>query len=168
MNTIRHSRTLAVALAATLSRAGCSKEEAAAPPEATPAPAPTPAPTPAPAPAPAPAATASVTGVLLGNAPDASGQVLSDATEFAATDAITASVSTTTSDPAVTVPGTLTAKWIYQDGQLVSEQSRAVSFTGPGVTNFQISKPDGWPAGKYTLEVSLDGTKVQTREITVK
>ena len=168
MNTIRHSRTLAVALAATLSLAGCSKEEAAAPPEATPAPAPTPAPTPAPAPAPAPAAPASVTGVLLGNAPDASGQVLSDATEFAATDAITASVSTTTSDPAVTVPGTLTAKWIYQDGQLVSEQSRAVSFTGPGVTNFQISKPDGWPAGKYTLEVSLDGTKVQTREITDK
>jgi hypothetical protein len=166
MNTIRYSRTFAVALAATLALAGCKKEEAAPTPEATPAPAPAPAP--APSPAPAPAATASVTGVLLGNAPDASGQVLSDATEFAATDAITASVSTTTSDPAATVPGTLTAKWLYQDGQLVSEQSRAVSFTGPGVTNFQISKPDGWPAGKYTLEVSLDGTKVQTREITVK
>lgn len=168
MNTIRRSRTLAIALAATLALAGCKKEEAAPPPEATPAPAPAPAPAPTPEAAPAPAATASVTGVLLGNAPDASGQVLSEVTEFAATDAITASVSTTTSDPAVTVPGTLTAKWLYEDGQVVSEQSRAVSFTGPGVTNFQISKPDGWPAGKYTLEVSLDGTKVQTREITVK
>jgi hypothetical protein len=106
--------------------------------------------------------------VLLGNAPDASGQVLAEVTEFAATDAITASVSTTTSDPVATVSGTLSARWLYEDGQVVDEQSRAVSFTGPGVTNFQIRKPDGWPAGKYTVEVSLDGTKVQTREFTVK
>jgi hypothetical protein len=39
---------------------------------------------------------------------------------------------------------------------------------GPQVTDFQISKPDGWPTGKYKLEVSLDGKVVQTREFDVK
>jgi hypothetical protein len=43
-----------------------------------------------------------------------------------------------------------------------------VNFTGNGVTDFQISKPDGWPTGKYKVEVSLDGAAVQSREFEVK
>jgi hypothetical protein len=39
---------------------------------------------------------------------------------------------------------------------------------GPQVTDFSISKPDGWPAGKYTLEISNGGMVVQTREFDVK
>ena len=30
--------------------------------------------------------------------------------------------------------------------------------SGPQVTDFSISKPDGWPAGKYKVEVSLTAT----------
>ena len=165
MLSIRLSRTLAVALVATLALAACKKEEAAAPPVVTPAPAPAPAPGPAPVPM---AATAAVTGVVLGNAADTSGQVTTPVVEFAATDTITASITTSTSDPAATVAGTLSTKWLFEDGQVVNEESKPFNFAGPGVTNFQISKPDGWPAGGYKLEVSLDGTQVETREFTVK
>ena len=158
----RLPQTLALALVATLALAGCKKEEAAPPPMVTPAPAPAPAP-------PAPmAATAAITGVMLGKADAASGQVAAPLAEFAATDAITASVTTQTSDPAASVSGTLAAKWLFEDGQVVNEESKPFSFTGPGVTNFQISKPDGWPPGGYTLEIWLDGAKVETRTFTVK
>ncbi len=161
MNSKSLSRTLALALVATLALAGCKKEEAAPPPVVTPAPAPAPAPAPV-------AATAAITGVVLGNAPDASGQVTTPVVEFAGTDTITASITTSTSDPAATVAGTLSAKWLFEDGQVVNEESKTFGFTGPGVTNFQISKPDGWPAGGYKLEVSLDGALVESREFTVK
>lgn len=153
----------ASALLAVLALAGCKKEEAAPPP-------PPPA-APAPAPEPAPvvvAATASVTDVVVGNAVDADGKVTTAVAEFKPADTITASVSTATSDPAATVAGSLGAKWFFEGDQLVNEETKTFSFAGPGVTNFQISKPDGWPVGKYKLEVSLDGAVVQTREFTVK
>ena len=43
-----------------------------------------------------------------------------------------------------------------------------MTFAGDGVTDFQISKPSGWPTGKYKVEISLDGSVVQTREFDVK
>ncbi|GAB2500525.1 hypothetical protein [Arenimonas alkanexedens] len=159
MNSIRLSRTFAIALVASLALAGCKKEEAAPPPVVTPAPAPAPAPM---------AATAMVTEVVLGNAADANGQVSNPVAEFASSDTITASVITATSDPMAAVPGTLSAKWSYEDGQVVNEESKSFNFTGPGVTNFQISKPDGWPAGGYTLVVMLDGVQVDSRTFTVR
>lgn len=159
MKPIQISKAVAIALVATLALAGCKKEEAAPPPVIT---------EPAPAPAPAPmAATASVTGVSLGSDVDAEGRVIESQSQFAPNQAITASVSTNTSDPNASVAGSLTAKWTFEDGQVVNDQSQAFSFAGPGVTNFQISKPDGWPVGRYTLEISLDGNKVETREFTV-
>ncbi|MBC7897362.1 MAG: hypothetical protein H7066_18235 [Cytophagaceae bacterium] len=55
----------------------------------------------------------------------------------------------------------LTAKWTFQDGQVVDSTSQPVappSATEPvSVTEFHVSKPGGWPAGKYTVEVMLDG-----------
>ena len=80
-----------------------------------------------------------------------------------------AAVSTASSDPAASVPGKLGVKWTHVDSsQVVKEESRDITFTASGVTDFQISKPDGWPTGKYKLEVSLDGSVVQTREFEVK
>lgn len=160
----RLSTVLAIPLLATLALAGCKKDEAP-PPVATPAPAPAPAPVPPPAPV---AATASIADVMVGSELDAEGKVSQASTQFDPKQTITASVTTATSDPAATVAGTLGVRWLFEDGQVVNEETKSFNFTGPGVTNFQISKPDGWPAGKYTLEVSLDGTKVETREFTVK
>jgi hypothetical protein len=155
-----HYATVA-ALTATLMLAGCKKEEpvVVTPPTRT---------APAPAPMPRAAATASVTQVQLGSTAGADGRVTTESNAFAPTDTVTASVSTNTSEPMSSVSGTLTAKWTYQDGQVVNQQDQSFTFTGPGVTNFQISKPDGWPAGNYTLTVSLDGKVAQTREFSVR
>ena len=119
-------------------------------------------------PAPMPA-TASVSAVDLGNAVGADMRVTAPMSSFAPKDTIYAAVSTATSDPAATVPGKLGVKWTHVDSnQTVHEESRDIGFAGSGVTDFQISKPDGWPTGKYKLEVSLDGSVVQTREFEVK
>ncbi len=144
---------------------GCKKKEEPAPlpPAADTMPAPT---TPAPAPMPA---TASVNSVDLGNAVGADMRVTAPMTSFATTDTIYAAVSTGTSDPAGSVPGKLGAKWTHVDSnQVVHEETKDVTFAGDGVTDFQISKPDGWPTGKYRLEISLDGAVVQTRDFEVK
>jgi uncharacterized protein YfaS (alpha-2-macroglobulin family) len=79
-------------------------------------------------------------------------------------DTIYASVLTTGSAPSAT----LKARWFYEDGQLVSESEQAIAPTGNAATEFHITKPDGWPAGKYRLEVFLDGRQVQTREFEVR
>ena len=151
------------ALAVALSLGACKRDE----PVTTTAPAPAPTTTPAPAPAPTPAA-ATVTAVDLGSAVDADGRVVAGTTTFATTDTITGSVMTTTGTPTGRASGTLGARWTFEDGQVVNQESKTFEFTGPGVTNFQISKPDGWPVGRYRVEISLDGQVVQTRDFEVR
>ena len=164
MKTNRLHMALLAAMIGSAALVGCKKKEEPAPlpPVAT-----EPVPT---APAPAPmAATASVTAVDLGNAVGADMRVTAPMSSFAPKDTIYAAVSTASSDPAASVPGKLGAKWTHVDSsQTVHEETRDINFTGSGVTDFQISKPDGWPTGKYKVEVSLDGTVVQTREFDVK
>jgi hypothetical protein len=152
---------IAAALFASLALVGCKKnaDQAATTPPPASEPAPT---TPAPTePAPAPAALA-VTTVDLGNAVGADNRVAAPMTSFAKTDTIHASVATDGG-----TAGNLTAKWSFQDGQVVDTQDKSVA-AGPQVTDFSISKPDGWPAGKYTLEISNGGMVAQTREFEVK
>ena len=164
MNSHRLSFVFAAALISVVALAGCKKEEPPPPAPVVVEPAPVPVPTPPPV-----VAVASVAAVDLGNAIGADGKVTPSPTGvFAPKDTITASVTTTTSDLAATVAGTLAAKWSFQDGQVVNEESKSFNFAGPGTTNFSISKPDGWPAGKYKLEVSLDGNVAQTKDFEVK
>ena len=154
----RISLAIAAALLATVALAGCKKKEDAAmttPPASELA---TPATMPALAPAPTPA---TVVSVDLGNAVGADNKVTMAATSFATKDTIHASVTTDGAG------GKLNAKWTYQDGQTVDSQDKDVA-SGPQVTDFSISKPDGWPAGKYKVEVSLDGNVVQSRDFEVK
>lgn len=157
-----HMAVLA-ALLGSAALVGCKKKEEPAPPPPVatePAPAETPAPMPA---------SASVSSVDLGNAVGADMRVTAPMTTFAPKDTIHATVATTTSDPAASVPGKLGVKWTHVDSnQTVNEESKDITFTGDGVTDFQISKPGGWPTGKYKVEVSLDGNVVQTREFEVR
>lgn len=172
----RHTKTsfhqaLLVAAIASVAIVGCKKKEE------TPAPAPEPvaaAPAPAPAPPPAPAATASVVSVDLGTAVGPDLKLTASGTSFKPKDTIYAVVGTTTSDPAASVPGKLGVKWTFDyvnngksEPMTVNEESKDISFTGTGANEFHISKPDGFPPGKYKLEVSLDGTVVQTKEFDV-
>jgi len=160
MNRNRLSLVLATALAGSIALVGCKKKEE---PVITPPAAETPAPAPT-EPAPAPAATTTtVSSVDLGNAIGADNKIASPISTFATSDKIYASVASDGPNA-----GKLSAKWTHIDSnQTVHEESKDIP-AGPQVTQFEISKPDGWPAGKYKLEVSLDGAVVQTREYEVK
>ena len=167
MNRTLIPTALAAALVAILAFAGCKKkdETAATPPATTPA-ATTPAPmpeTPPPAttvpPAAAPASL-TVTTLDLGNAIGADNHIAAPTTSFSTKDTIHAAVAT--DGPG----GNLSAKWTMGD-KVVDTQDKTVA-AGPQVTEFSISKPDGWPAGKYTLEISNGGMVAQTREFEVK
>ena len=164
MKTNRLHMAMLAAMIGSAALVGCKKKEEPAPlPPVASEPAPT---TPAPAPMPA---TASVSAVDLGNAVGSDMRVTAPMSSFAPKDTIYAAVSTASSDPAASVPGKLGVKWTHVDSsQTVHEESRDINFSGSGVTDFQISKPEGWPTGKYKVEVSLDGTVVQTREFDVK
>jgi hypothetical protein len=164
MNRTRIYQALLVAVIGSVAIVGCKKKE-----EAAPAPAPTIA-EPAPAPMPAPAATASVASVDLGNAVGPDMKLTAMSTTFKPKDTITVSIGTTTSDPAATVAGKVGVKWTYLNGtevMVVSEETKDLNLTGSGSTNFQVAKPDGFPVGKYKVEVSLDGTVVQSKDFEV-
>jgi hypothetical protein len=114
---------------------------------------------------PPPAAPAiTVTAIELGNQISADKRVTQQGTAFAPTDTIYVSVLTNGSAPSAT----LTAKWTYQDGQVVNESTQTIAPTGPAATEFHISKPDGWPAGAYKVEISLNGQSTKMKEFEVK
>jgi hypothetical protein len=110
------------------------------------------------------ASVVSVTTIELGNQIGADKRVTRPMTSFAPKDTLYATVVTTGSAPSTT----LTAKWTYQDGQLVNENTQTIAPTGPAATEFHIAKPDGWPAGIYKVEVFLNGRSTGTKEFEVK
>jgi len=147
--------SVAAALGGVLLLAGCNRDAPGAAPPAAPT-------APEPPPAPAPPAPATVTSVELGNAVDDQNRVSTPASAFAATDTIYASVGTAGESAAK-----LAARWTFGEGQLVRTTEADVA-AGPQVIAFDIHHPEGWPTGTYRLEVSLDGTVVETREFSVR
>ncbi len=142
----------AVAIAS-VAMVGCKKKEAEAPV----------------APVEAPAATISITAVDLGNAIGADNAVTASGTTFKPSDKVYASVSTATSDPAATVPGSLGAKWYFGTTEIPNTAKESqVNFNGTGHTAFDLSNPKGMPAGKYKVDISLNGAVVQSKEFEVK
>jgi hypothetical protein len=123
---------------------------------------PPPAPPPPPPPPPPVAAVITVSGVELGSAIGADKRVTAPTDVFKPADTIYAAVATSGNAPRAT----LTARFTYEDGQVVDESSQDLA--GAGVTEFHISKPDGWPAGNYRVEVLLDGKSVATRAFEVR
>ena len=151
---------IALGLAGALVLAACGKkEEAPPPPVATTPPPATPTPPPA-----APEAAVSVTSIDLGTAVGPDQKVTTPTTTFGAKDTIYAAVATAGSAS----NATLGAKWTYQDGQTVNDSSQTIAPTGPAVTTFHISKPDGWPTGNYKVEISLNGSAVSSKDFTVQ
>ena len=172
MKMTRQPLILATSLAAVLALSACGKhDESASPVPATPPPAAT-VPTMAPAPAatagmglPASDAAAAVTfgSLELGSTVDANNKILASSSSFAPKDTIYASVDTNGNGNA-----TLAAKWSTQDGQTVHEDSKTLNSSGPETTAFMISKPGGLPAGKYKVDISLNGSPVASMDFSVK
>jgi hypothetical protein len=147
-------------VSAALALAACGKKE-----EPKTAPAQAPAPGPASAPASAPAGIA-VSGVTAGKAIGADKKVTAPTEVFATGDTMYVSVDTTGSGAAK-----LDAKWTYRKGDkvaVVKEDSMTINATGPATNEFHVSKPDGWPAGDYEVEVMLDGKSAGLKKLTVK
>lgn len=110
------------------------------------------------------ATTLVVTDVDLGKSIDAEKKVDERTQDFGPTDTVYGSVHTV----GVANGATLTARWTYENGQTVDERSETISPTGETHTEFHIAKPSGWPAGRYTLHILLNGQEVQTKPFTVR
>ena len=107
------------------------------------------------------AATAAVNTIELGNALGSDLHVTQPTTSFASNDTIYVAIGTTTSAPGVPVPSTLGVKWIRVDnGEVVFQETRDIALASGatvGMTDFKASKPNGWLAGTYEVEISLNG-----------
>ncbi len=155
--------SLLLATAVALTLAACGKKEEPAPVVApAPAPAPAPVQTPPPPPEPAGVTFASVT---IGNAIDEATKTVTLADGvLKAKDTIYAAVATNGASPNATIA----ARWTFNDGQLVDESSQSIAPTGPAVTTFHIAKPDGFPTGKYKVDITLDGQPVGSQDFEVQ
>jgi hypothetical protein len=142
-------------LAALLATLACGRQETPAP--AAPAPAQTP-------PVSAPTPTAALPQIELGKAIASDGSVSTPASVFAPADTIYASVLTEGQPQGAT----LSARWTFEDGQLVSENQQALAGPGRVHTEFHIAKPDGWPAGRYRVEIALNGQSAGARDFEVR
>ncbi len=145
---LKPSSLFALSLVVALGLGACQKKEA-----------------PKPA-APAAPAGVSVSAVTLGNAIGADKKVTAPAESFAKTDTIYAAVETQGAGQA-----TLKARWTYHKGDkaaVVSEAEQTIAPSGPAVSEFHVSKPDGWPAGDYQVEILLNGASAATKKFTVK
>ena len=105
-----------------------------------------------------------VSQIDIGRSLAADKTINANADSFKPNDTIYASIGT----GGTAATATLKARWTYQDGQVVNESTQTIAPTGDARTEFHISKPDGWPTGKYKLEVSLNGSSAATRDFEVE
>ncbi|HSJ10303.1 MAG TPA: hypothetical protein VK928_10325 [Longimicrobiales bacterium] len=107
-----------------------------------------------------------ITDVELGRSVGPDNRILDDAEtdDFAPMDTIYVAVAT----EGAVAGSPLSARWTFEDGQVVDESSQTISPTGPAVTHFHISKPDGFPVGNYSVEILLNGRSVEKKDFEVK
>lgn len=157
-----HKKYILGALAALmLALTACGKKEDAPKPQSVPAPTSAPSSVPSPA-----TAGVTVVTITLGNAIGAGKKVTQATDSFGKSDTIYASVDTTGAGTA-----TLKAKWTYRkNGQevVVKEDTQTIAPTGPASSEFHVSKPDGWPAGDYQVEIFVDDKSARSKTFTVK
>ena len=155
-------RCLLIALvAAPLALGACKQSETEAP-----APTPPPAAPAATAPAEAPAAEPfRVSGLEVGTALGADKRVINpSATVSASEPTIYASVATDGATERVT----LTARWTYEDGQVVAETNQEIAPDGAAVSEFHIEQAEPWPTGQYQVEILADGRSLGTSKFEVQ
>lgn len=105
-----------------------------------------------------------ITEIQLGKRLSADKRVTAATTTFSPRDTIYAVAVTQGSSPNATV----TARWTYEDGgQVVKEDSRSIAASGNEATEFHISKPSGWPKGKYRVTLTLGGS-TESKDFEVK
>jgi hypothetical protein len=105
-----------------------------------------------------------VTNIDVGRSVSADKTIDEKTDSFRPGDTFYVSVETEGSGPSAT----LTARWTFEDGQVVDESTQNIAPTrSVTATEFHLSKPDAWPAGEYKVEVLLNGTSAGTRDFSV-
>lgn len=115
----------------------------------------------------APAPRVVISAVQLGSAvaPD---RTISRATKmFGTGDTVHVAVLTDTGDPATTERGSLSSRWVHA-GQVIYEETKEQDFTGHEVTGFQVARAEGWPVGRYEIQILLDGAQASSRSFEVR
>lgn len=110
----------------------------------------------------------SIVAVELGTSTGSDQRVVDPTRTFSPTDGTIRAAIVTQAISAEPVVGNLAARWTFEDGQVVDENTQSTTFTDDGVTVFTISNPNAWPTGDYKLEVSLDGEVVETVDFSVR
>ena len=105
-----------------------------------------------------------VSDVKLGKSLNADKTIKDNADDFGVRDTIYASVKTEGS----ATGATLMARWTFQDGQVVEEQTQTINATGDAITEFHVMKATAWPTGNYKLSILLNGTEVETEDFEIK
>lgn len=105
-----------------------------------------------------------VSDVELGKSLNTDKTIKDNTDDFGVRDTIYASVKT---EGSVT-GATLVARWTFEDGQVVEEQTQTINATGDAITEFHISKATAWPKGNYKLSILLNGTEVETEDFEIK
>lgn len=158
MNTIRIRSLLAMSIAM-LAVTACKKGDTAASSSENP-------PAMAPVPTPPPAATALT--IFTGRRIGENKQISDSTSTFGARDTMYVVV-TTDNTPS---GGNLMAKWVYETGQVVDSLMQQVDKTDSTrtttVTEFHVAHAKPWPAGKYTVDITLDGRTLGTKNLVVK
>lgn len=109
-------------------------------------------------------ATGKVTAIDLGRSVNPDRTVTASTDTFAPSDTIYAVIQTETLGSA-----RLKVRWTYEDGQTINESTQTLPSSGGTIwSEFHVSKPDGWPVGKYHLQVALDSAAAGVKEFTVK
>lgn len=123
---------------------------------------------PAMAPVPTPPAAATALTIFTGRRIGENKQISDSTSTFGVRDTMYVVV-TTDNTPS---GGNLMAKWVYETGQVVDSIIQQVEKTDSTktttVTEFHVSKAKPWPAGKYTVDITLDGRTLGTKTLEVK
>ena len=104
-----------------------------------------------------------VSEVETGKKVEADKSIADDTNDFGVRDTIYVAVKTEGAGS-----GTLAAKWTFQDGQTVEESSQSIAPTGDAWHEFHIQKASAWPAGKYKVDVTLNGAAAGSKEFEIK
>jgi hypothetical protein len=84
--------------------------------------------------------------------------------QFAPSDTIYVSVST----EGMPESADLSAKWLFQTGQVVDSSTQTIKPQGKDNTEFHISNPKGWPVGTYNVTIFANGDSVDSKNFAVK
>lgn len=102
--------------------------------------------------------------LTLGASLDSGQRVAAATTTFSPEQTIYASVLTS----GAASPVVLSAKWFYREtGELVNTASQVIAPNESVVSSFHISKPDGWLAGDYQVQIYVDNVLAARQDFDV-